>query len=270
MLRLLAHHCPDILEACRASLADAAPIRNSSYNGVALDTDAFARVPALSLDYALLEKTDNIAVVTCEMGWSDVGSWNAIAELSEPDAYGNRLLGEAVLVDSRNNYIQSERRLVGMVGLDDLVVVDSVDAVLIAAKDRLQDVRLLVERLKAEGHPAHDIHRTVHRPWGSYTVLEEGERFKIKRIEVKPGASLSLQMHHHRSEHWVVVNGTAKVLNDDREFLLGTNQSTYIEKEHRHRLENPAAEPLVIIEVQSGDYLGEDDIVRFDDVYGRS
>lgn len=269
MLRLLDLYCPDILEACRASLAGAEPLHNPR-GGFALDPEAFARVPALSIDYALLEKAQNIAVVACEIGWNDVGSWNAIAALSEADEAGNRVHGEVVLVDSRNNYVQSERRLVGMVGLDDLVVVDSVDAVLIAAKDRLQDVKVLVERLKAEGHPTHDIHRTVHRPWGSYTVLEEGERFKIKRIEVKPGASLSLQMHHHRSEHWVVVSGTAKVLNDDREFLLETNQSTYIEKEHRHRLENPTADPLVIIEVQSGDYLGEDDIVRFEDIYGRS
>lgn len=270
MLRLLGAHCPDILEACRASLDAAEPIRNPSYRGITLDAAAFARVPALSIDYALLEKTDHIAVVACEMGWSDVGSWDAIAQLSEPDGDGNRVLGDAMLVASRNNYVQSERRLVGVVGVDDLVVIDSADAVLVAARDRLQDVKVLFECLKAEGHQAHDIHPTAYRPWGSYTVLEEGERFKIKRIEVTPGASLSLQMHHHRSEHWVVVSGTAKVLNDNREFLLETNQSTYIEKQHRHRLENPAAEPLVIIEVQSGDYLGEDDIVRFEDRYGRT
>ena len=269
MLRLLAIHCPEVMKACRTSLVTAEPISNVSYSGVILNAGAFADVPTLSIDYALLEKTDNIAVVVCEMGWNDVGSWNAIADLVEPDGDGNRVLGEAVLIESRSNHVRCEARLVGLVGVDNLVVVDSADAVLVASKDHLQDVRILFDRLKVEGHRAHDVHRTVHRPWGSYTVLEEGERFKIKRIEVKPGGRLSLQIHQHRSEHWVVVSGTAKVLNQNREFLLETNQSTYIEKQHLHCLENPAADTLVIIEVQSGDYLGEDDITRFDDVYGR-
>ena len=204
------------------------------------------------------------------IGWSDVGSWNAIAELTDADEAGNRVQGDAVLVGTRDTYVHGDKRLVAGVGLKDLVIVDSADALLVAAKDSLQDVKILFEELKSQGHEAHQFHSTVHRPWGSYTVLEEGERFKIKRIEVKPGASLSLQMHHHRSEHWVVVTGRAKVVNGDRELILETNQSTYIEKEHKHRLENPTNDPLVMIEVQSGDYLGEDDIVRFDDIYGRS
>ncbi len=270
MLPLLEKHCADILEATRASLDTAAKLDGAGGEGLAFDAASFARIPALSIDYALLEKASGIAVVPSNIGWSDVGSWNAIAELTDADEAGNRVQGDAVLVGTRDTYVHGEKRLVAGVGLKGLVIVDSADALLVAAKDSLQDVKILFEELKSQGHEAHQFHSTVHRPWGSYTVLEEGERFKIKRIEVKPGASLSLQMHHHRSEHWVVVTGRAKVVNGDRELILETNQSTYIEKEHKHRLENPTNDPLVMIEVQSGDYLGEDDIVRFDDIYGRS
>ncbi|MEO3386169.1 mannose-1-phosphate guanylyltransferase/mannose-6-phosphate isomerase [Mesorhizobium sp. CAU 1741] len=270
MLALLEKHCADILDATRASLETATKLDGAGGEALAFEAQAFARIPALSIDYALLEKAGGIAVVPSDMGWSDVGSWNAIAELTDADEAGNRVQGDAVLVGTRDTYVHGEKRLVAGVGLKDLVIVDSADALLVAAKDSLQDVKILFEELKSQGHEAHQFHRTVHRPWGSYTVLEEGERFKIKRIEVKPGASLSLQMHHHRSEHWVVVTGRAKVVNGDRELILETNQSTYIEKEHKHRLENPTNDPLVMIEVQSGDYLGEDDIVRFDDIYGRS
>ena len=209
-------------------------------------------------------------MVGCDIGWTDIGSWNAISELIEPDESGNRINGDTVLIATENCFIQSSGdRLVGTVGVQDLVIVDSADAVLVAHKDHTQNVKQLFAQLKANGHEAHSLHRTVHRPWGTYTTLEEGQRFKIKRIEVKPGASLSLQMHHHRSEHWVVVSGTAKVVNGDQELILATNELTYIPCGHKHRLENPGIMRLVMIEVQSGDYLGEDDIVRFEDVYGR-
>jgi len=269
MTRLMEEHCPDILEQSRKSLLAGRESAVASGTRIDLDEKNFAQVPKKSIDYAVLEKAADIAVVGCDIGWSDIGSWNALAELTEADDHGNRTNGDAMLVDVENSYIQSADRLVGAVGVKDLIIVDSADAVLVAHKDEAQNVKKLFSKLKDSGHEAHNLHRTVHRPWGTYTVLEEGERFKIKRIEVKPGASLSLQMHYHRSEHWVVVSGTAKVVNGDRELLLGTNESTYIPSGNKHRLENPGIMPLVMIEVQSGDYLGEDDIVRFDDVYGR-
>lgn len=270
MIALLEQHCADILNASRAALAAATPLDGTGGQGIRFDEATFARIPALSIDYALLEKTSGIAVVPSDIGWSDVGSWNSIAELTEADEDGNRILGDAILVGASNTYVHGESRLVAGVGIQDLVIVDSADALLVAHKDSVQDVKILYEELKSQDHEAHEFHQTVYRPWGSYTILGEGERFKIKRIEVKPGASLSLQMHNHRSEHWVVVTGRAKVVNGDRELILETNQSTYIEKLHKHRLENPTNDPLVIIEVQSGDYLGEDDIIRFNDIYGRS
>ena len=210
-----------------------------------------------------------MAVVPSDFGWSDIGSWNAVKELVQPDAAHNRVLGEAVFVDTRNTFVQSEDRLVATVGVSDLMIIDTPDALLVAHQDKAQDVKKVVAQLKTRGHEAYKLHRSVARPWGTYTVLEEGPRFKIKRIEVKPGASLSLQMHHHRSEHWIVVSGMAKVVNGDAEIMIGTNQSTYIPAGHKHRLENPGVLDLVMIEVQSGEYLGEDDIVRFQDNYGR-
>jgi mannose-1-phosphate guanylyltransferase len=203
------------------------------------------------------------------MGWSDIGSWTSIGGLTEPDHAGNRVVGDAVLHEVSNCYIQSEDRLVAAVGIDNLIIVDTPDALLVTSKDSVQNVKNIVGQLKLAGHEAYRLHRTVHRPWGTYTVLEEGSGFKIKRIEVKPGASLSLQMHHHRSEHWVVVSGMAKVVNGERELYVNTNESTFIPAGHKHRLENPGVVGLVMIEVQSGEYLGEDDIVRFEDVYGR-
>ncbi|STX38941.1 cupin domain-containing protein [Legionella feeleii] len=205
----------------------------------------------------------------CSIGWSDIGSWNALGDLAEPDAQGNRIEGEALLHDVSNCYIRSKERLIGAVGVENLFIIDTPDALLVADKSRDQDVKRIYAQLKAQGHEAHKLHRTVHRPWGTYTVLEEGPRFKIKRIEVRPGASLSLQMHHHRSEHWIVVSGMAKVINGEQEMFVRTNESTYIPAGHKHRLENPGVLDLVMIEVQSGEYMGEDDIVRFQDVYGR-
>ena len=196
--------------------------------------------------------------------------WSAVSDLTAPDAQGNRLQGQAMLEDAENCFVISPSRLVGLVGVRDLVVIDTPDALLVADRNRSQDVKKIYSKLKAQGHDAHKLHRTVHRPWGTYTVLEEGHHFKIKRIEVKPGHKLSLQMHHHRSEHWIVVSGTAVVVNGEQEIMLRPNESTYIPAGHQHRLVNPGVIDLVMIEVQSGQYLGEDDIVRFSDQYGRA
>jgi mannose-1-phosphate guanylyltransferase len=269
MLREMQQHCPDILSATRACLEQSRKAQGKGYVQIEIDPETFERVPDNSIDYAVMEKSKNVAVVSCSIGWSDIGSWSALGDLTAPDAQGNRIEGEALLHDVSNCYIQSNQRLVGAVGINNLIIIDTPDAVLVADRARSQDVKHLYTRLKAQGHEAHRLHTTVHRPWGTYTVLEEGSRFKIKRIEVKPGACLSLQMHHHRSEHWIVVLGMAKILNGDQEILIGTNESTYIPAGHKHRLENPGVIDLVMIEVQSGEYLGEDDIVRFDDVYGR-
>jgi len=217
-----------------------------------------------------MERSKNVVVVPSDFSWSDIGSWGAVSDLTRPDAAGNRVVGEAILVDTGNTYIQSEDRLVAAVGLENLIIVDTPDALLVANRDRVQDVKKVVEQLKLQSHESYKLHRTVSRPWGTYTVLEDGARFKIKRIAVKPGASLSLQMHHHRSEHWIVVSGMARVVNGEREIFVNTNESTFIPAGHKHRLENPGILDLVMIEVQSGEYLGEDDIVRFEDAYGRA
>lgn len=229
----------------------------------------FKAAPSISFDYAIMERSNRVAVVPGEFDWNDIGSWSAVSSLVEPDASGNRSLGDVVMVDCRDTFAQSEDRLVAALGVSDLTIVDTHDALLVARTDAVQDVRKVVAVLKERGHEAFRLHRTVARPWGTFTVLEEGARFKIKRIMVKPGASLSLQLHHHRSEHWIVVQGMARVVNGDNEIYLRTNESTYIPAGHRHRLENPGLLDLMMIEVQSGEYLGEDDIVRFEDNYGR-
>lgn len=230
----------------------------------------FETMPDISIDYAVMERSERVAVVRAAFDWSDIGSWSAVSELFAPDEQGNRTDGEVVTIDSDNNFILSSDRLIATIGLSDMIVVDTPDALLVARADKAQDVKKVVGQLKKLGHEAYRLHRTVCRPWGTYTVLEAGERYKIKRIEVKPGASLSLQMHHHRSEHWIVVSGTAKIINGDTQLLVRTNESTYIPAGCMHRLENPGMIDLVMIEVQSGEYLGEDDIVRFDDQYGRA
>jgi mannose-1-phosphate guanylyltransferase / mannose-6-phosphate isomerase len=262
--------CPEILQATRACLAESRSIGGNGLHQVQLDADAFSKVPEDSIDCAVMEKTSVMGVVPCSIGWSDIGSWAALSALGGADAQGNRVQGEAVMHDTRDCYIQGAGRVIGTVGVSDLVIVDTPDALLVAHKDSAQDVKRIFAQLKAQQHDAHKVHRTVHRPWGTYTVLETGPRFKIKRIEVRPGASLSLQMHHHRSEHWIVVSGSATVVNGDAEILVLTNESTYIPAGHKHRLHNPGVLPLVMIEVQSGEYLGEDDIVRFSDQYGRA
>lgn len=231
---------------------------------------AFADIPNISLDYAVMEKADNAAVVLSRFSWSDIGSWSAYARLIPPDARGNRALGDPILIDADRCLVHAHDRVVALLGTEDLLVIDTPDALLIAATSRDQDVKGVVTELKKRGHEVHNLHRTAHRPWGTYTVLEEGSHFKIKRLVVKPGQALSLQMHHHRSEHWVVVSGTAKVVNGTSEKLVRINESTYIPSGTMHRLSNPGTIDLVLIEVQSGQYLGEDDIVRMDDQYGRS
>jgi len=270
ILAELEKECPELLRKAEESFSTAMFKSDDNSETVQLTPDEFAEVPDISFDYALMERSNKVAVVTCDIGWSDIGSWSAISELTKPDEDGNRIVGEALLHDVRNCYIQNEGRMVGAVGVEDLIIIDTADALLIADKDRTQDVKKIVLQLKETGHDLHKTHQEVHRPWGAYTTIEEGKHFKIKRIVVKPGARLSLQMHHHRSEHWIVVNGIAQVTNDKKEFLLNKNESTYILAGHEHRLENPGVVDLIMIEVQSGEYLGEDDIVRIDDVYGRN
>ena len=274
LLQHMEIHAADILQHCRTAFNNARVAEGHLYSQIELLGD-FAEIRDDSIDYALMEplsvKSQDklIAVVPCELGWSDIGSWNALSALIPADASNNRILGDIYIKDSENNYVQSENRVVGVVGAKDLIIVDTSDALLIAHKDHTQEVKSIYANLKDKAHEAYKTHRTVFRPWGSYTVLEEGEFFKIKRIEVKPGESLSLQMHYHRSEHWIVVSGMAQVVNGEKEFFIQTNESTYIPAGHKHRLINPGKLPLIMIEVQSGIYLGEDDIVRFEDVYGR-
>lgn len=269
MLAEMEKHCPDILVATQHCLAASRIAKGANFSEIELDRSTFEQVPDNSVDYAVMEQSANVAVVPCNIGWNDIGSWSALGDLVPADEHGNRVRGETILSNVANCYIQSESRVVGAVGVENLVIVDTPDALLVASRDAVQDVKKLYTELKRTGNDLYKHHLTMHRPWGTYTVLEEGANFKIKRIEVKPGASLSLQMHHHRSEHWIVVSGTAKVVNGDQEMLVQTNESTYIPAGHKHRLENPGVLDLVMIEVQSGQYLGEDDIVRFEDVYGR-
>lgn len=271
LLDELRQHAPEILAAADHCLS-LSPVHDSA--GVLLQelqTDSFSQLPDISIDYALMERSDRVAMVPAGFDWSDIGSWTALADLIPADQHNNRVEGDTLMEDTRNTFILSEKRLVATVGVENLIIVDTCDAVLIANANRAQDIGRIAKRLKHDKHPAYQLHRTVDRPWGTYTVLEEGPRFKIKRILVKPGAALSLQMHHHRSEHWIVVQGMAQILNgSDTPRLININESTFIPAGHRHRLSNPGLVDLVIIEVQSGEYLGEDDIVRLDDQYGRA
>lgn len=269
LLSQMREHCPAILAATQQCLAASRRLQSGQISQVELDSKEFALVPEDSIDYAVMEKSRCVSVVPCDIGWSDIGSWTSLGDLTESDNHGNRVLGQAMLHDTRNCTIQSTDRLVGTVGVDNLLIIDTPDALLVADRNKAQDVKHLFATLKNLGHETHQFHKTVHRPWGTYTVLEEGQGFKIKRIEVKPGGRLSLQMHEHRSEHWIVVSGVAKVINGDNELTVNTNESTYIPAGHKHRLENQQNDMLVMIEVQSGGYLGEDDIVRFEDHYGR-
>ncbi len=242
----------------------------SNGGGKVADFDTYAALPDLSIDYGVLELADKVAVVPVDMGWNDLGSWEAIYQQRDKDEQGNMVKGEVLAVDSQDNLLWSEHGLIATLGLQNLAVVQTRDATMVCPRDRVQDLKQLVASVKETHQHLTEIHMTVTRPWGSYTILEEGARYKIKRIVVNPGAKLSMQMHFHRSEHWVVIAGTAKITNGDKEIFLEENQSTYIPQTNRHRLENPGRIPLQIIEIQSGPYLEEDDIVRFDDVYGRA
>ena len=264
-LEELGRLAPAIAGAC----ADAFAAAKADLDFTRIDKLLFEACPADSIDYAVMEKTSAAVVVPLAAGWSDVGSWAALHEASEPDVHGNVSRGDVICEDSEGCYLYSESRLVAAVGLEDHVVVETKDAVLVAPRSRVQDVKKLVFKLKEQGRYEHSLHREVFRPWGSYDSIENGPRFQVKRLKVKPGAVLSLQLHHHRAEHWIVVSGTARITRGEEVFLLEENQSTYIPIGVQHRIENPGKIPLHIIEVQSGSYLGEDDIVRLEDHYGR-
>ncbi len=256
---------PDMVAACREALEYA----GRDLDFVRLEQEAFSRCRSDSIDYAVMERTEQAMVVPMDPGWSDLGSWAALQAVSPTDQHGNVAIGDVVSQGTSNSYIRSEHRLVATVGMANAVIVETADAVLVADREHVQDVKKVVERLRADGRTEPLTHSRVVRPWGSYESIASGERFQVKRIIVTPGASLSLQMHHHRAEHWVVVRGTARITRDGEEFLLGEDQSTYIPLGVQHRLDNPGKIPLELIEVQTGSYLGEDDIVRFEDVYGR-
>jgi mannose-1-phosphate guanylyltransferase/mannose-6-phosphate isomerase len=258
-------HCPEILTRSREAVSES--YRDLDF--LRLNQDKFASCPSEPIDIALMEKTRKAVVVPLDIGWSDVGSWSALWELGAKDPDGNVISGDVITIDTADAYIRSDGRLIATLGIRDLVIVDAGDAIMVADKSRVQDVRMLVARLKELGRSEHAVHARVHRPWGFYESIEAGDRYQVKHLMVKPGASLSLQMHHHRAEHWVVVRGTARVTVGDKVMLLSENESTYISIGTLHRLENPGKVPLSIIEVQSGSYLGEDDIVRFEDRYGR-
>ncbi|MDR7271761.1 mannose-1-phosphate guanylyltransferase/mannose-6-phosphate isomerase [Pelomonas saccharophila] len=269
-MKALERFRPDIATATRAAW-DA---RKTDAKFVRPGKAEFAAVPSESVDYAVMERCPGtdipLRMVALDAGWNDLGAWEAVWQVAEKDADGNAFVGDALIADSKNTLVHATSRLVGVVGLTDIVVVETADAVLVSDRARSQEVKQIVNRLGAEQRGEHALHRKVHRPWGWYDSIDSGERFQVKRIMVKPGASLSLQMHHHRAEHWIVVSGTAEIVNGDKTILLTENQSTYIPLGQTHRLANPGKVPLEIIEVQSGSYLGEDDIVRFEDTYGRT
>jgi mannose-1-phosphate guanylyltransferase / mannose-6-phosphate isomerase len=269
-LKALAHFRPDIAEATRAAWS----VHTVDANFLRPGKAEFAAIPSESVDYAVMEKCPasaefDIRMLPLAAGWSDLGAWDAVWQVSDRDSDGNATVGDAILRDSHDTLVHATSRLVGVVGLSNVVVVETPDAVLVADRSRSQEVKHIVGQLQSSGRSEHTLHRQVHRPWGWYDSIDSGPRFQVKRILVKPGASLSLQMHHHRAEHWIVVSGTAEVTNGDKVILLTENQSTYIPLGQTHRLANPGKVPLEIIEVQSGSYLGEDDIVRFQDTYGR-
>ena len=256
---------PDIYNACKNSLKGL----QSDLDFLRIDQASFASCPSNSIDYAVMEKTSDGIVVPLDAGWNDIGSWSSLWEVSPKDKDGNVLIGDVVSHKSSNSYLNSKDRLLSVVGIEDLVVIVTKDAVLVADKKSVQDVKLVAEELKKDFRREFDFHREVYRPWGKFDSLDNGNNYQVKRITVKPRAKLSVQMHHHRSEHWVVVSGVANVRNGDNTFLMSENESTYIPVGTIHSLENPGDYDLELIEVQTGTYLGEDDIVRFDDIYGR-
>lgn len=264
-LEELAQHRPEIYQACQAAFAS--PEEDLDF--IRVNKEAFYLCPSESIDYAVMEHTDRAIVFPLDVGWSDVGSWSSMADVAKKDDSGNTSKGDVIQHNSRDTYVFAENALVSTVGLDGIVVVQTKDALLVAAKNQVQDVKAVVQSLKASGRTEHRLHREAYRPWGKYESIDSGDRYQVKRITVKPGEKLSVQMHHHRAEHWIVVSGTAKVTIDDNTTLVTENQSVYIPVGSVHALENPGQIPLQLIEVQSGAYLGEDDIVRFEDKYGR-
>ena len=264
-LEELNNHHPSLLGQSKAAFEGI----SQDLDFMRLDIEHFSKCESISIDYAVMEHTKNAVVIPIDVGWNDVGSWSSLWEIGEQDTEGNRFLGDVISHGSNRNYVNAPHRLVSLVGVDDLIVVDTADALLVAARDQAQDVKEIVAALKQSSRKETSTHRKVYRPWGSYDSVDEDEGFQVKRITVNPGASLSLQKHYHRAEHWVVVSGTAEVTRGDDVYMVSKNQSTYIPIGEKHRLRNPGKIPLKLIEVQSGDYLGEDDIERFDDVYGR-
>ncbi len=264
-LEELEKYSPKMLAICREAYAQA----KTDVDFVRIDKDIFAQCPPDSIDYAVMEKTDKAIVIPLAANWSDVGSWSALWEVKNKDSFGNALTGDILALDTKNCFIHAENKLVAVIGIQDLVIVETDDAVMVAPKDRVQDVKNIVAKLKQQQREEVELHRKVYRPWGHYDSVDNGERHKTKRIVVKPGAKLSLQKHHHRAEHWVIVKGTALVTKGKKTKLYSENESTYIPLGVVHSLENPGVIPLEIVEVQSGSYLGEDDIVRFEDKYGR-
>lgn len=264
-LQELKTHRPDIAAACQAAVGAV----SQDLDFIRVDAEVFTACPDESIDYAVMEKTSGAVLVPMNAGWNDIGSWSSLWAVSDKDCSGNATEGDVKLLDTTNSLVRSDEKLVALVGLDDVVVISTKDATLVASKDRVQDAKVIASQLKSEARSEWELHREVYRPWGKYDSVDQGERYQVKRITVKPGAKLSVQMHHHRAEHWVVVSGLAKVTNGDKTFVLSENESTYIPAGQIHALENPGKLPLEIIEIQSGAYLGEDDIVRFEDRYGR-
>ena len=256
----------DIFDACEVSMVNAEP----DLDFIRVNKNKFMACPSDSVDYAVMEKTADAVVMPMDAGWSDIGSWSSLLDISEKDGDGNYTYGDTILHNTHNSYVKTDGKLVAAIGVNDLIIVSTKDVLMVAHKDSVQDVKIITAKLKADSRSEWELNREVFRPWGKYDVIDSGERYQVKRITVKPGAKLSVQMHHHRSEHWVVVSGTARVTNGENTFLLAENESTYIPAGIVHALENPGKVDLELIEVQSGPYLGEDDIVRIDDIYGRS
>ncbi len=264
-IKELETYAPDIVNSCRQAIDNATKDKDF----LRLDADAFKASPSDSIDYAVMEKTHSAIMIPLDAGWNDIGAWSSLWEVSEQDSEGNVTLGDVLTENVHDSYLRAEHRLLAAIGVENLTIIETADAVLVAHKDHVQEVKKIVSRLKADERCEAELHRKVYRPWGSYEGIDAETRFQVKRITVNPGASLSLQKHYHRSEHWIVVKGTAQVTKGDETFILTENQSTYIPLGIKHRLENPGKLPLEIIEVQSGSYLGEDDIVRYEDAYGR-
>lgn len=265
-LEELKTHRPDISVSCISALEG----KTKDLDFVRVNAEEFLKCPEDSIDYAVMEKTQHAVVVPLDAGWSDIGSWSALWDIDNKDDKGNAIRGDAILKDTKNCLVHGGERLIATLGLEDIVIVDTKDTVMVAHKDNVQDVKKIVKKLKEDERSEFKLHREVYRPWGKYDSIDNGERYQVKRITVNPGAKLSVQMHHHRAEHWIVVSGTAEVTNGDKTFLLSENESTYIPVGVIHALKNPGKKPLELIEVQSGSYLGEDDIVRFEDLYGRA